>query len=346
MNPRLLDRLKSLPLTIILTILIWMYAEAQFASSEEGLTVLPRVVSRDPESAARIVTPADGAFRITVEGSRGQVERFRQQSLGALAFSESDQRALVYYIDSKTSQPLELPSVQLLNALPFFRRNGLTVTAAAPATVQLDVDHLKHFERPVEWRGDIAATVSPSTVDVVMPQRLFDAIGAENKIIVTAAPTQELAAPAVGQTATVPATFSLEYPGDQDARATITPASGTATLRPTQPNEATLTIHDVPVLVSGSPEMISRSAITIDPKAVTVRLAGRDDALKSLRRLVINHQPAMRVYLDIDDGDKFGAGPVRRALRYVLPEGVTVAEGPQTVSFSLEHVGKPVDEAK
>ena len=95
------DRLKSLPLTIVLTILTWMYAEAQFTTTQEGITIALKVASPSRDYAVRVLDAADGRYRttvplrITVQGAKGKVERLYQQSIGQTA-AEEEWGDLVY----------------------------------------------------------------------------------------------------------------------------------------------------------------------------------------------------------------------------------------------------------
>jgi hypothetical protein len=79
----MLDRLKTLPLTIFLTILIWMYAEGQFSSTQQSdLTIdgVPIWVSGPPDILARYnveVTPRIVTLRLS--GPSNLVEETRKR---------------------------------------------------------------------------------------------------------------------------------------------------------------------------------------------------------------------------------------------------------------------------
>jgi hypothetical protein len=91
------DRLKSLPLTILLTILIWMYAESQVNSTraEAKLTVkdIPVWVSGPPSVlAANDITVEPKTVEVTVVGTPDLIDTLNQrattggQSTGIHAF--------------------------------------------------------------------------------------------------------------------------------------------------------------------------------------------------------------------------------------------------------------------
>jgi hypothetical protein len=84
------DRLKSLPLTIILTVIIWMYAESQVTSARnstgEVVSNIPVWVSGPPDVLARYDVVVDpGTISVTVAGAPGVIETLRKGNTGLLA---------------------------------------------------------------------------------------------------------------------------------------------------------------------------------------------------------------------------------------------------------------------
>lgn len=81
----MLQRLKSLPLTIVLTILIWMYAESQVNSShgEDHLTIpnIPVWVSGPPDKLAQYeVSVNPTSVSVKVVGTTEQIDALRHES--------------------------------------------------------------------------------------------------------------------------------------------------------------------------------------------------------------------------------------------------------------------------
>jgi hypothetical protein len=143
----MLDRLKSLPLTIVLTILVWMYAEAQFTSHREDITVVLHVAVPNKDYQAQVIDPMEGrprqavALMISVQGAQAKVDRLYQQAIGALV-SDDELSKLVYVVPPEDLQgnPDHLvETVKILNGLPYFRSNGLLVTAANPPRVRIGI---------------------------------------------------------------------------------------------------------------------------------------------------------------------------------------------------------------
>ena len=86
----MLDRLKSLPLTIVLTILIWMYAESQFTATRENLQVSLTIAATPQYVVDMQDVEGDKeyhktvAVRITLQGARDKVEKIYQQQMGVV----------------------------------------------------------------------------------------------------------------------------------------------------------------------------------------------------------------------------------------------------------------------
>jgi hypothetical protein len=119
----MLDRLKSLPLTIILTVLIWMYAESQvtMVRSDDSLTVasVPVWVSGPPEELAQYnVTVEPQTIPVTVTGMPAHIEAMRASRL--------EQTSIHVYLDiTEEDRPTGVMVYRLVRYVP---PQGITVT--------------------------------------------------------------------------------------------------------------------------------------------------------------------------------------------------------------------------
>ena len=151
----MLERLKSLPLTIVLTILIWMYAEAQFTAHREDIPVTLRLAAPSKDYALIVhgADPDDSrgrdalTVRITVQGSQAKIDRLYQQSNGTMTPDEdlANLRFMLPPDDVKAGAARSYDTQIVLNNLPYFRHNGLMVTAASPPRLRVDIE----LHRPV-----------------------------------------------------------------------------------------------------------------------------------------------------------------------------------------------------
>jgi hypothetical protein len=103
---RMLERLKSLPLTIVLTLLIWMYAESQVGVRSDSILTLPAIsvwVSGPPQVLAQYDVKVDPqTVSVSVTGTPAQIKALRRVSAGQtgihayLDITEDDRPTAVY----------------------------------------------------------------------------------------------------------------------------------------------------------------------------------------------------------------------------------------------------------
>ncbi len=343
------DRLKSLPLTIVLTILIWMYAEAQFTSTQE-ITIYLKLTP--PPSAGNVavrIEDTDGKARlqvplqVTLQGTREQLDAIYQESLGT-QMGEGMLANLNYELSEQDlNADRFLDAVQLLNRLQYFRKKGVTVTHASPSALRVEVDRLASIQRTIQFEsgGPVRAEVSqtiPDIATVQIPQKLMATFGNSGNLRVIATPIRDLAELEKEKEQTIPARLSVEYPGVRDDRVTVTPQQVNITLKIPKEQLAVITISDVPVWVSGPPALLARYDVDVQPKFLKIAIAGTESALRPIRAARDSGQtlePLMRAYLDVQLGDQPSQDLLQRTVRYVLPEGVELRDGPRSVSFRL-----------
>jgi hypothetical protein len=100
----MLERLKSLPLTVLLTLLIWMYAESQSNPTHNQSIVLDRIpvlISGPPEVLSRYqINLENKTVRATLTGPQDQINIIRERLPG--------QSGVYAYLDVSS---LDLPTV-------------------------------------------------------------------------------------------------------------------------------------------------------------------------------------------------------------------------------------------
>ena len=105
---------------------------------------------------------------------------------------------------------------------------------------------------------------------------------------------------------------------------------------------AQTTIRNIPVWVSGPPEMLARYDVKLYPATVDIVISGTPDQIVSLRDRT-HLPPGVYAYLDIAYDDRPGSTLMYRPVRFVLPTGVNVVSA-SSVAFTLadtSHPGKP-----
>ena len=246
-------------------------------------------------------------------------------------------------------------TASMLNSLSYFRKRGLTVTSATPSRIRVEVDHVEQISRPVDFRPAVAVehmSGLPDQVTVLIPARILQEIGGAEKVTVAAVPARELSTLPIGVPQTVAVRFEPKYPGAQDERVTVTPPQGAVTLTIPKREAITQRVPEVPVWVSGPPALLARYDVDVKPKFLPVTVSGTEPAIRSLKEKLTNSSrgtgggdEGIHAYLDVSLDDRPTAGYTRRHVRYVLPDGLTVQEGPPEVEFRLVEVAAPTGAA-
>src|SRR4051812_47612235 len=101
------------------------------------------------------------------------------------------------------------------------------------------------------------------------------------------------------------------------------------------PGTARLMVENVPVLVSGAPEVVSPVQVDIVPRTITLTVTGPQELIDRLRSRITRggvKSSGIFAYLDIDSGDLPSGQMVRRQLRFSFPEGIQLYEAPSEVT--------------
>jgi hypothetical protein len=343
------SRLKSLPLTIVLTILIWMYAEAQFTSTRDKV-LLVKIAPPSADLSVRVFD-AQGTPRslasvvVTLQGPKEQLDR--------IAASPEGEISSLTYVPPLTSLLLNngsgkadetvIDTLAMVNSLDYFRRQNVIVTAAIPPRLRLDVDTLERLTKTIDFRPTVAVShfsFSPEQVTVTVPSRVLQAMGGIDKLNVVAEPTgdRDLATLPTDSEQTIPVRYRLEYPGPKDHRVIVTPVQGSVTLRLPKREGVTYTIPEVPIWLAGPPGMLQQFNAEVRPKSIRLTVTGSAPAMALLRQQLTSATAAaagIRVYLDVIPDDHPGPAYTTRRVRYVLPEGLTSPDQPPEVEFRL-----------
>ncbi len=347
---RILDRFKVLPLTLLLTVLLWMYADAHLTAIHSNLPFQISVVvpPSDAHDIVQIISPANGEFHVDIQGPRDQVQQIRDQADGRAIFTRDDRNNLAYVVRHIGSLALGsnnyMSSVQVLNDLPYFRQRHVTVTAASPARLQLAVDQMVSISRPIEFTAlhHVAASIVPAVAQVQLPKSLLTSIGGQDQFRVVAQPLSDLTTLPPHTRQMVQAQLVVRYPGAVNSDITVSPA--TALVSFTVPAEPThkLRLGVVAVWVRGPSWLVNRYTISIRPQSVPVTVAGSQPALQRLGRKMLEGDLApMRdrvvAFLNITPSTTTTSGWTAHHIGYTLPAGITLVKGPRTILCKITY---------
>lgn len=345
-----MDRLKVLPLTALLTVLLWLYADAHLTATERDLpihiTILAGAAANGNPQTVLLKRPRDSRFIISIQGSADAVDRIRQQCESRGLFTPQDVNNLTYVLSradlKRIARGKPLNTQRLLNSLAYFNKRRVVVTAVRPRRISLKVDPIVSVNRPVIFRAvaGVAATIQPSSVPVTLPHSLLENIGGADQIEVIARPLTSISALRVGSRQTIQAQLSVAYPGAPDPRVSVNPTNVQVTFTVPAQARVKLFIGVVPVWLNGPPWLLDRYNISVQSSTLHITVAGPRRLIHKLRDEVIRGNlaaPGKRViaFLDITP-----SVPVHRhwqatTIRYSLPTGISLVDGPTTVETKI-----------
>ena len=155
------DFTRSLPVVVILTLLIWIYAE-RAQNRDDSVTAVLSIVASDPNLSAATLDAGDGRVAVSVNGPRGQIDALKTRIESASI--DGKLRVTLPAADSSAGDKT-LDLTRVLNDAPLFANSGVTVTKTSPAQVRVSVE-------PVVSRN--VTVVVPSDLSVTLLSQNFD----------------------------------------------------------------------------------------------------------------------------------------------------------------------------
>ena len=347
---RVFERLKVVPLTLLLTLLLWMYADAHLTAIQNDLPFQISVVvpPSDANDIVQIISPSNGEFHVNIQGPRDQVQQIRDQADGRAIFTHDDRNNLAYvvrHLRSLTIGPQNyISSVRVLNDLPYFRQRHVTVISATPARIQIAVDQMVSISRPISFSAlhHVSASIMPAVAQVQLPKSQLTSIGGQDQLRVVAQPLSDLTTLPPRTRQTIQAQLVVRYPGAVNTQVHVSPATALVTfIVPSEPTHK-LKLGIVPVWIRGPSWLVDRYSISIRPETVPVTVAGSRPALQRLgRKMLIGDLAPVRdrvvAFLNITPSITTTDGWVEHHIRYALPSGVTLVKGPRTILCRISY---------
>ncbi|MEM1167202.1 MAG: hypothetical protein AAGI30_13035 [Planctomycetota bacterium] len=270
------DRISTIILVTLISIVVWLYAEAESRDTVE-LPAVIRFVSG--VSGYHVAVQSDWNSRATVEfqGSRTALLRAREVLDIAREFSPGDAGVPL----AEGEQSINLLAV--LQADAALREAGVTVLSSRPLTVLATLEELETIELPVVVDlGEVSAAgdveVLPATVQLTARRSLIQSLGDNAQIRGLLEPI-EVPAAAIGSAVTARADLATPHPL-RGSGARIEPRSVEVTFVP----EAQLTTATInaPVWVRLPPTEVGRWQVNLadTERFVSVTLTGPPAAVE------------------------------------------------------------------
>ncbi|MBX3381269.1 MAG: hypothetical protein KF805_14335 [Phycisphaeraceae bacterium] len=282
----MLDNIKTILLVSVITVLVWVFAEAETLQRREVRFTLQFVSDAPTERAIQSEDSFRGTVTVSFSGS-------------AAAFTPAEELArsgpLTFAIGSPgiPASPGEyvISLRDAMRADPTLRKLGLTIDRVEPPTVRVHVEAMEmRTARVVVDVGDSeldgVPEVRPATVKLYLPSDVAGAAGSTPEVFATLRP-EDLARLLAGRRETV-SQVRLELPiALKNKRAArIEPPTASVTLA-VRKRQATAELTGVPVQVRIAPGELSRWDISIpeqDRFIPKVTVSGPADYVDQVKR--------------------------------------------------------------
>ena len=320
------EHLETLVFALVLTLVIWLWAEGESVTVE---TVEMTVRFVAPEGSGLLIEPASPEpVEVTVEAATRQLRVFREMFA---------RQAIEHTLRYDPQAPLRRQVVvgDVLEAAGVGEL-GLAIREVQPETIPVRVERMVEVELPVRVRvGDAplagSPTVQPESVTLRLRESLASAAGDASIEV----PLSRLDLAEVPRDEPYSTTVDLSVPPELRGEHTrITPSSAEVTFTLTEVTDE-VTLTTVPVVVSASPLLLARYDIEVPeeqrvlrdvelsgPRAVIEQIRERNPAV---RRVVAEFSPT--------EAD-LASGSATLPLSLRVPAGVTVTSPIPTVTIT------------
>ncbi len=346
-GPNLAAHLKILPLTVILTVLLWLYADAHLTATQHDVPVKVRFAASKNNHAMTVSPslPQDGEYEISISGRKSGVSQVADQLLGRVMLTAIDRRDLTSEFNGahfRYGKTYTFSTSQLLNALPYFRRHHIAVIAAQPRKTKLVFDRLFHIRRPVQFSAlmGIHAVIKPATAVVTIAGSTLKRIGGGEEISVEAQPLQSLTGLPPSSKQRIEAQLIVDYPGAVRHAVTVSPATVVVSFVAPRGKRKVLHVGAVPIWVQGPPDILRRYRIEVRPAVVSVSVFGGARTIRRLEADIVLGSVApinkqIIGFVSLPPSIKSTARWLTHSVHYSLPEGVSIVKSPQTVKIKI-----------
>ena len=349
--------LKLLPLTITLTVLLWLYADAHLTTTQQDLPLRVRfaATTNNHSMTVSVRRPQGGEYQIGLTGRKSRVTQVANQLFGRALLTTADRHDLTYAFDGahfRYGKTYTFDTLRLLNSLPYFRRHHVAIIAARPRKTELTFDRLVKIRRPIEFDAlpDVKATITPATAVVTIAGSTLLRIGGTHEVTVSAQPLQSLTGFPPGSHQHIEAQLVVHYPGIIRHAATVNPATAVVSFIAPHGRLRVLHLGAVPIWVDGPPWILSRYDVRVRPATVALTVFGTNRTIRHVEAALALGSGAplnMQIigFVTLPPSATSTTGWIRDHVHYTLPRGVSIISGPHTVKIRIDRRPKPTGTA-
>ncbi len=331
MKSRLVDKLETLIVTVLITILVWLWAEAQNVQTYTNQRVQVRFVAPPGQAGQLAITPADPVpVEVSFTTSTGQYDRFRQ---------DVNSHVIEIEVAAPADANGSIQEIALRNRLEnaVFRNLGITLEDVSPPQQRVEVYPIETYSLRVEVVSPSgfeivgSPTAEPAMVELRLPTNL--GARAQGMVVNVQLGQQDLqtAAPNEPQTLTVPLSVPRNLESDWTTLLT-TQVQVTFTVRK---QTDSYVIGRAPIHINAPSLLLSQYRIDLaDNQFVRdVEVSGPADVIEAIEsgeaKVVAEIRPTI---------EELESGLTSLPVFFDLPPGVTVQSAVPQVSFTVERL--------
>ena len=332
-----IDTLKTLFWVVLLTVIIWIYAEQeqvlQTPASVSNVQVLLKTTdSKRYFAAAGSADPAVTTVTLKLTGPQEAVRRVSDEltKIGG-------QKPTIYLDPNRPNGNNQLINVVgSIQDEDIFRKNGVTVKESLPPELSVNIDNMGHRELTVQPPTDIPnlspdSRFEPAKVEVSGPEKLLNNQD-QLKVFASLDGLEELKRPGEHRNLSVPVTLVPPLP-----ELSIDPPLVKATITMLKMDASTV-IGPIPIEVQLPPGMVGQYDLTLTAGASVnqIHVSGPQQDIDALKNF------APKAILEVLPSDARLDTP-SKPLHFVLPPNVKVRDDDAAVpvEFKLTKLIQP-----
>lgn len=323
----LINTLKSLVWVAPLSVMIWIYADRALTPLPVALSIPIVPHSPDPSRIVRLVEPDSGKVRADLDGPNGSLQPVLKQLESGTVVADFDvpESAL------QTPGNHRIDSA-LLNELPLFTNNSITVQNIEPTDLVINVDVIQSAQVQVQPAPEGENFVTPPVFEPRKVTVRAPASVITPGLVVYAhlKEAKESLAPGPQDLTGIPLSLST---GDT-ANVTITPATVSAHVE-IKKTDVNGTIPSIPIWATYPPGVDDTVKATYDTTLSSVVVTGPEDLVRALVNQT--YQPSPHATFEVDPKDKTLGVDHTATLVFDLPKGVQVSPdfAQKTITYRL-----------
>lgn len=324
------QRIESIIMVIVVTVLIWLYAEGHNLAEPFETDITISITSPDEYIIARQVMPK--SFHIELEGPRQRIDDVKQD----LASGTLKLPVGFYGIPGRSGSHV-LPIMNILMQHPVFRQRGVSIRSIDPPMLNISIDRWVSLGMLPIQSGKLenievvgVPTFNPQSVEVFVAESIIDNLTPDRYRVVAEPNQNELANLTDGEVHTIDA--RLTFPAVADLSLVKFAELTSEITFSIKSKRKEISRSNVPIKIAKLPDDEQEYIVILEMKYIPeVKLVGPSDIITR----IASGEIAIVGYIDFRSED-LALGIKTATVKFPnLPDSVTVVSGPHVVKVTI-----------